>query len=343
MIGLADIPYWFLVVHAVALGLLFGSFLNVVIYRLPRGESVAFPGSRCPACGKPIRPWENIPVFSYLLLRGKARCCGVRISPRYPLVELVGGLLAWAVLVSITNHLPPEAELPQVGLLFAVTLALGLSLVAATFIDLEFMILPDSITLGGAALGFLSAPLRQGLFPVGPTPWSDWISEAWGPNLLAWVDSGAGAVFGFLLIWLPFDVLYRRIRGKTGMALGDAKLVLLAGAWFGWLGAVFALTAGALQGTLAALAVFAARGKIDEPEAVRKEREEFEQALAQAEGEERLALEKELEDDPLGEAPTSGLMQARLPFGPFLALAILEWTLYGTSLFDAYVAYIWAP
>src|SRR3954468_18624966 len=96
--SLAALPPVFVYVYAIALGLFGGSFLNVVIYRVPRGLSVVRPGSHCPACSKPIRPWDNVPVLGWLLLRGKARCCGVPVSPRYPLVEAIGGLLSLAIL-----------------------------------------------------------------------------------------------------------------------------------------------------------------------------------------------------------------------------------------------------
>src|SRR5690606_10599734 len=130
----------------VGLGLLFGSFLNVVIYRLPRDESVAFPSSRCPACQTPIKPYDNIPVVSWLLLRGKARCCQAPIHPRYPIVELLGGLLAWGLLEM--RIFPVETELSAAHgfALFGVYLLVGLGLLAAAAIDLEHMYLPDSIT-----------------------------------------------------------------------------------------------------------------------------------------------------------------------------------------------------
>src|ERR1700733_15882720 len=90
---LADVPFWFLRAFAIPFGLIWGSFLNVVIYRVPREMSVVRPGSHCPACGKPIAGYLNVPVLSYVLLRGRARCCGAKMSPRYPLVELIGGAL----------------------------------------------------------------------------------------------------------------------------------------------------------------------------------------------------------------------------------------------------------
>jgi leader peptidase (prepilin peptidase) / N-methyltransferase len=308
--ALGEFPFWFLASVAVSVGLAFGSFLNVVIHRLPRDENLAHPPSRCPACGARIAPWDNVPVLSWLLLRGRARCCQARISPRYPLVEALGGALAYAVLDVIVLELPPETSGGHALGVFAVHLALGLGLVAAIFIDLEHLLLPDEITLGGTALGIASLPLR-------PIPWEQAL---------------LGGAVGFLVVWLPFIVGYRLLRGQAGMGFGDAKLLMLAGVWFGWPGALFALLAGAVQGTVIALAVFAVHGKIDEPEAVRKERELLKAELERLEGEERAALERELALDPVAQEPEEGLGKARIAFGPFLALGILEYLFLGDAV-----------
>ncbi len=317
---LSELPHAFLAVLALLLGLFFGSFLNVVVYRWPRGESVVYPGSRCPGCGASVRAYDNVPVLSWLLLRGRARCCGVRISPRYPAIELLGGLLGWAILERVVLELPPDTAWWSVLGAFAAHLALGLGLFAAACIDLTHMYLPDEITLGGTVLGVLSVGLR--------------------PDV-TWQASVFGAAFGFLLIWLPFDVLYRALRGQAGMGLGDAKLTMLAGAWFGWQGALFALLAGAVQGTLVAVAVFAARGRIDEPEAVIREREELRERLEASEGEERARLEAEMALDPVALEPEAGLGKARLAFGPFLVLATLEYMLFAKELEVLYVTWVW--
>lgn len=317
--SVVDLPPWFWMGVGVSLGLAFGSFLNVVIYRLPRGESVAFPGSHCPSCGAPIRALDNVPLLGWLLLGGKARCCKTPISPRYPLVELLGGLLGGGLIQVAVLTLPPETPLWQGALLFCAELALGLGLIAAAFIDLSHMYLPDSITLGGAALGLLSVPLRPGA---------------------SWIDSGLGAVIGFLLIWLPFDLLHRLLRGRPGMGLGDAKLVMLAGAWFGWQGAVFTLLAGAVQATLVVIAIYLVRGRIDEPEAVKLERAELEQELAALGPEERAELERELEGDPLAGEPEAGFGKARVAFGPFLVLATLELLLFEGSIRSELIGWV---
>jgi leader peptidase (prepilin peptidase)/N-methyltransferase len=318
---LGELPYWFQAATVVALGLAFGSFLNVVIYRLPRGENLAVPGSRCPHCKKPIRAWDNLPLFGWLFLLGRARCCGARVSARYPLVEALGGLAAWAVFQVRVSPLPEETLWWKALLLFLPYFALALGLIAAAFIDLEHMILPDEITLGGTALGILSVPVRGDI---------------------GLEDSLLGAVIGFLIIWLPFDLLYRKIRGRPGMGLGDAKLTMLAGAWFGWPGAVFALLAGAVQGTVGAVVVYAAQGKIEEPEAVKEERRELERAIVEAETEEeRRELEEELALDPLGSEAEEGLGQSRMPFGPFLVLAILEFLFFGGFILESYLSWVW--
>jgi len=309
---LADFPHIFLASVAIALGLLFGSFLNVVVHRVPRGESVVWPGSRCPGCGQPIRAWDNLPVISYLILLGRSRCCKTQISPRYPLIEAIGGLYAYAIVEVQVGSLPAETSIWLALGWFTSSLALGLGLVAAAFIDLEHLYLPDPITYSGIVLGIATVPLRQPM---------------------TFIDSLLGGVIGFLVVWLPFDRLYRLVRGRVGMGLGDAKLVALAGVWFGWEGAVFALLAGAVQGTLILFAVLAARGRLEEPEAVQREREAAERELAQAVGEERERLEREMADDPvLASPPASGFAAARIPFGPFLVLAIIEYQLFGESV-----------
>jgi leader peptidase (prepilin peptidase) / N-methyltransferase len=306
---LADVPPWFLRTFAVAFGLIWGSFINVVIYRVPLGMSVIRPPSHCPGCGRPVAAYDNIPIISYIGLAGRARCCNVRLSPRYPLVELIGGAISLAIVERVL--LPMQwAPIGQTLAVYAADFALSMALVAGAFIDAEHMYLPDSITIGGAILGLATATLRG----------------------LSWKESLFGAIVGFIAIWLPFIVVYKWIRGRVGMGLGDAKLIMLAGAWFGWVGIVFALLAGAIQGTLTALAIILAKGKIEEPEAVVRDREELQRAAAEGDEEAKRAIA----EDPLAVPQAEGIGQARLPFGPFLILGILEFLLAGDQIASWY-------
>jgi leader peptidase (prepilin peptidase)/N-methyltransferase len=315
-LALVELPPLLLLGLAAVLGLLFGSFSNVVIHRLPRGESLAFPASHCPACGKPIRPYDNLPLLGWLWLRGRARCCREPISPRYPAVELLGGLWALAVMRALVLDLPAATPLWRAMLVFVLYLALGIGLICAIFIDLEHMILPDPITVGGAVLGLASAQLRG----------------------VDYASSALGAVVGYLLVRLLFVEGYRLLRGQPGMGLGDAKLLMLSGAWFGWTGVAFALLAGSLLGTLTAIGVYVARGRIAEPESVVRERRELLDALETLSGEERARMEEELAKDPLFAEPKTGLAQARLAFGPFLAMATLAYPFVGPFIVAEYVA-----
>ena len=304
---LAELDPLFLRVVAVMLGLIWGSFLNVVIHRLPRGESVVRPASHCPGCGKPIAARHNIPVLSWVWLRGRAACCGTKISARYPLIEAIGGVLSLGVLEIIVLQLPATTPALHALAVYLADFALALGLVAAAFIDLEHMIVPDSISLGGTVLGIATFSLRE-------------------MNL---TDALLGAAVGFAIVWLPFDVLYSRLRGQVGMGLGDAKLVMLAGAWFGWFGALFVLAAGAMQGSLAAVVMMVAGRKLEEPEAVKQQRDEMRAEIEAAPPEQRDRLEEELRKDPLADEPAEGWGRARIAFGPFLILGTLECLLLG--------------
>lgn len=203
-------------------GLLVGSFLTVVAYRVPRGESIVGPRSRCPACGEQIAAYDNVPVFSWLLLRGKARCCGASISARYPLTELAVGLLFVAVVLVLWDE-PAEVAL---GLLFVSTL------VAVTLTDLELRLIPNKILLVSALLGLA-------------------VAAAFDPGSLPERALAAAAAGGLLFC---AALAYPR-----GMGLGDVKLAAVMGLYLGRnvAPAIFiALLAGALVG----LAIIAREG-----------------------------------------------------------------------------------
>jgi leader peptidase (prepilin peptidase)/N-methyltransferase len=218
---------------ALPLGMVLGSFLNVVIARLPRGESIVSPPSRCPRCKKRILPWDNIPVLSYLLLRGRCRSCRKPISWRYPAVELTTGILLWL--------LAQRAEHPALLVTHAAFL---LALVVVAWIDFDTRTIPDAVTIPGVGLG-----LAASLF--GP------------PGIVAAL---AGAVAGGVSLWLV-GWLYERATGVPGMGGGDVKLAAMMGAFLGAggvFGAIFlASFAGSLFGVLLIL-----RGKGDKRSAI---------------------------------------------------------------------------
>jgi leader peptidase (prepilin peptidase)/N-methyltransferase len=310
---LDSLPAAFYITFGTIFGLLWGSFLNVVIYRVPLGMSVVSPPSHCPQCKAKVKAWQNVPVLSYVFLGGKTGCCKTKLSLRYPLVELIGGVLAVAILEVLVLPLPGDTSLGRAGAIFVAYLALSLALVAAAFIDLEHMILPLSISIGGAVLGVATSGLRD----------------------MTFTESLIGAAVGFVIVWLPFDFLYRKIRGKVGMGMGDAFLVMLAGAWFGWQGVLITLFGGAIQGTVAAIFTMIFRGKIEEPEAVQREREEIRAEIeALPENEREEAMREWRDADPMADEQEEGALAARMPFGPSLCLAILEQVLFGKFLRD---------
>jgi leader peptidase (prepilin peptidase)/N-methyltransferase len=207
-------------------GIVAGSFVNVVIHRFPRGESVVFPGSHCPACGAPIRAMDNVPVLSWLLLRGRCRDCRAPISARYPLVELVNGILWVAVYV----RAPGWADFASGAFLCSACIAL-------LAIDAEFRILPDRITLTGIGVGLALSFLSQTRTPA----------SAFGGAAL-----GAGGLWLLAFVW-------EKLRKVEAMGLGDVKMLGMVGALLGASGVVLTVLLASVAGSLVGLAMVAAR------------------------------------------------------------------------------------
>ena len=184
----------------VALGLAIGSFLNVCIYRLPRGESVVNPPSRCPSCGRGLRWFENVPVLGYLLLAGRCRTCRAVVSPMYPIVE------AGTALLFLLQYW-------QLGWqpLLGVRLVFVAAMIALFVIDLQHRILPNVITLPGVVIGVAASLLFE---------------PGWRASLIG-VAVGGGA------LWAIGEA-YFRIRGEEGMGMGDVKMLAMIGAFLGW-------------------------------------------------------------------------------------------------------------
>jgi len=227
----------------VVFGLVIGSFLNVCILRIPSAESVILPPSHCPSCGTPIKPYDNIPVLSWIVLAGRCRKCKARISAMYPMVELATGLLFLACYFAF--GLNAEA------LKWAIFAAL---LVVLTVTDLRERILPDKVNFGGLGLGLLLSLFTR---PVDGT--ASWLANrlfAYPPPgvALSFADAliGAGAASGIL--WL-FAEGYFRARGREGMGLGDVKMMAMAGAFLGLQRALLTVLLGSLLGSIIGIAV----------------------------------------------------------------------------------------
>jgi leader peptidase (prepilin peptidase)/N-methyltransferase len=280
------------------IGLVIGSFLNVVIYRLPvmldlewrrqaaallqppgaaleGGQEPAAPGvpfnlltprSACPACHAPIKAWQNIPLVSWLLLRARCHACGARISVRYPLIELATGVLsgwvAWHFGFGVTT---------------ACALGITWCLIALTGIDIDHQLLPDGITLPLMWAGLLAA------VAIGPA--------AGMPVPVSPADALIGAAAGYISLWLVFHA-FRLITGKEGMGYGDFKLYAALGAWLGWKVLPLVILLAAAAGALIGIAMILLRGRD---------------------------------------------RSAPMPFGPYLAIAGWIAMLYGDSLIDTYL------
>ncbi len=209
-------------------GLIIGSFINVCIYRLPRNESVVFPPSSCTKCKNKIRPWDNIPVISFLLLRGKCRFCRTPISSKYPLVELLHGI----GFLFIFHEFGLSFQTPIYLLFFS-------SLVAVIFIDLSHQIIPDVITLPGIVIGVLAA------------------STILPPGLL---NSLIGLLLGGGLFYLV-AVLSLAILKKEGMGGGDIKLIAMIGAFLGWQAVLLTIFLAALSGSIVGVSMILMKGR----------------------------------------------------------------------------------
>lgn len=233
---------WFFPSFAFLFGLLVGSFLNVCILRIPLGKSIVRPGSHC-SCGKPIAWHDNIPVLSWFLLRGRARCCGASFSFRYPAIELLTGLLFLASWLLFS----PEKAL--CGMVFLSCL------ICATFIDLDHMIIPDGFTIWLAVAGVLLSFVFPSLH-----------GENSGYFLLDSIRSAGTSLVGLLIgssliLWIA--LLAEAILKKDAMGFGDVKFMGAIGAFTGWQGSLTAIFGGAIVGSLwfaIALLVKAVRG-----------------------------------------------------------------------------------
>jgi leader peptidase (prepilin peptidase)/N-methyltransferase len=288
---------WFLPVAAAVFGACIGSFLNVCIYRIPKNESIVRPGSHC-GCGQPIAWHDNIPVLSWLILRGRARCCGRPFSIRYPAVEL----LTAALFLGCWLLFPPGKAVAG--------MVLCSLLICATFIDLDHMVIPDAFTLGGALTGvLLSLALpdlhghRHEIFFIASTRSA--------------IDAVLGLLIGSaLVLWIA--LFAEAVLKKEAMGFGDVKFLGAIGAFIGWKGAVFAVFGGAVVGCVWFAFAVLWQQIMGRPQAPAGD------SPAPMEG-------SAVPPVPLG-------FGVQVPFGPMLAIAALIYFLVLHRWVDAYFA-----
>ena len=232
-------------------GLIVGSFLNVCIHRIPRKESIVFPGSHCPHCGKPIRPYDNVPVLAYLWLRGKCRFCKATISARYPLVEILTGLGFFACGVKWDISSPTFVN----SLFISIILAL-------VFIDYDHQLLPNVITLPGILAGVLLSPLQSEAFFRDSLSFrvASAMSQDGAETALPWVGSILGTILGGGFLLVP-ALLYEAIRKRQGLGMGDVKMMAMVGAFLGWRMAFLTIFAGSLLGSAVGIFLVLFRGQ----------------------------------------------------------------------------------
>ena len=338
---MASEPLFFtLTAFAFVLGSVVGSFLNVVIYRVPAGTSIITPGSHCPECDTAIRWYDNIPIISWFILDGRCRDCDAEISPRYAVVEALMGFLSAALWIKVAaTHFGadvPVTDVPwlPVGLAFGFYFVFLALLVVITFVDLDHYLIPHEFTLPGIVIGIAAAFI---------------LNSAWmEPGSLAglWPEvtvakSVIGLLAGGLSVILLF-YLYYAARGVEGLGGGDVTMMALMGTWLGWPALIFIFFAASVQGLIAAAIgslvgadflsdsrdILAEDEALDdrhdsEPTARRRDGEDCDDADVDDSDDE--ASGDEADDPP----PEGGLA---IPFGPFIALAGLEFFFVGEFL-----------
>ena len=282
-----------------------GSFSNVVIYRVPNHKSIVFPPSACPKCGARIKPYDNIPVLSWLILRGRCRHCKAPISPQYPVVETVSGLFGFLLCRQIfapnLGLLLMEGGFLRLFLFFVAMSIFVVSCLALAIIDIQKTEIPPEIALPVAALGVVASLILPDGAPFGAVRGN-----------LEFLDSFLGAGIGAGLVLLIIGLYYLLTR-RIGMGGGDVWMLAMIGAFLGWQSLIFVFLASILQGILAAvIAIFLGRRQQTDSQA----------------GLFRNDVAQELNDAPLPE--TTGKLA--VPYGPFLALAAVEYVFLGHLL-----------
>ena len=216
------------IIFSAVFGSVVGSFLNVCIFRIPTGKSIVFPRSHCTNCQYPIRLYDNIPIISYLILKGRCRNCNAEISPIYPAVEILTAILSLLLFLRYGFSLQ-----------YLLTFIFVCALIIITFIDLEHQIIPDVITLPGIPIFFLSAVFVMNI---------------------RYLDSLLGILIGGGCLYL-IAAGYELLKKREGMGGGDIKLLAMVGAFFGWQSLWFILLAASLLGAIVGISVMISKGE----------------------------------------------------------------------------------
>lgn len=302
--------HWGAYAFATVFGLLWGSFANVCIYRWPptdahpNGRSVVTPPSHCFVCGANVKWYDNVPLLSYLWLRGRCRNCKTGFSPRYLIVEALTGVLfglAWW----FAMHYPDAASFQSHLLRFAVYAGFAFFIVVVTFIDLDHMLILDKLT-------FPSIPIFYGL--------GLWLGHPWQQGLI-------GAAVGYGII-VAIRLLYYALRKREGMGLGDAKLLAVVGAIWGWQGVMVALFGGSVIGTVVAIiALFVVDPDAHKPPTANDSNSVAPKTDSDAVSADRAPDTNTAADHSAGAPATDGggMGGLALPFGPFLAAAAMAY------------------
>jgi leader peptidase (prepilin peptidase)/N-methyltransferase len=304
---------WFITTVFFVFGLLFGSFLNVCIYRLPRGRSVVTPGSACPACGTPIKFYDNVPVLSWLILRGKCRKCGGHISGRYALVELATGIVFALCYVGSAWISHMAALDDTLRLLVAIKASvLSFLIIGLIFTDYETRLLPDAMTYPGLAIGLLFSLFVPVLDLVSfGVPWLFHVQPSW--RLLSLGDALLGAAVGGGFLWAVRAGFFLA-KGYEGMGMGDVKLMAMIGAFLGMRITLVSIFAASVLGVVIGVGVA--------PYLYAKKK--------------RYWLARRRSEAVARERAKRAAFRNRLPFGVFLGLAALLLMFFGHQLLAWY-------
>lgn len=294
------------------MGMAVGSFLNVCIARLPKLISIVWPGSMCPKCRTPLKWRDNIPLVSYLALKGRCRSCGGTISVRYAVVEILGGLSALSVFVFFG---------PSVSAF--IYFALISSLVVVTFIDADHGIIPDAITIPGLFVGLAASFFLPGL---------------------SFFDSVLGAAAGWAVLY-AVAWSYKKMTGVDGMGGGDIKLLAMIGSFTGWGGALFALFAASIIGTLAGLLVMGEAvfkgdgakgdagktgdGKVDDGKGDSGKTDDGKAGEGKGDESSGGAVNRD----------EKSRMKLAIPFGPFLSIGAMVYLFFGSAVVEWYLGF----